>query len=588
MTSFLAALKRRKLVQWSLGYAAAAWLMLEVLEYVASTFGWPVLILRIATVVAGFGLLATVVLAWYHGEQGRQRVSLPEALLVAALFSLAVLAVVRVQAGHVSTGPGSAETESAALESAAQLPGPRNAVAVLPFDNLSADPTDEVFTAGFHDELLAKLSKIAGLRVISRTSVMEYQGQPENLPQIAARLGAGTVVEGSVRWAGEAVRITVQLIDASTDQHLWTEDYDRRVTLENLLDIQAEVAQSVAQALSVELSDAERGLIRSRPTRDLEAYRHYIRGVQNLRLLTESSLQAAIDDFNAAIEVDPLYAAPYAGIGESYFWLGHGYGNLRIADAIPAARAGAMRALELDENLAEAHTVLGHVMWEYDFDWDGAGRALRRALELDPSSAIAHSIFGFYLLHMGDLDGAERELQAAHELAPLSPNYHVDLMVVARSRGDHELAIELGQSSLQLYPGLPLAKERLARTYFYVGRYAEAVELLASIENPSHRHLGALGFAYARAGREEDALGVLARLEEASASGYLWPLAPAFIHAGLGNDAEALGWLERAFDDRLTQMVWVGGWPEFEALRDHPRFRALMDRIGLPGRATQR
>jgi TolB-like protein/Tfp pilus assembly protein PilF len=491
--------------------------------------------------------------------------------------------VVRVQAG-----PGRADTESAVLEPAAQPPGPRNAVAVLPFDNLSADPTDEIFTAGFHDELLAKLSKIAGLRVISRTSVMEYQGQPENLPQIAARLGAGTVVEGSVRWAGEAVRITVQLIDASTDQHLWTEDYDRRVTLENLLDIQAEVAQSVAQALSIELSDAERGLIQSRPTRDLEAYRHYIRGVQNLRLITESSLYAAIDDFNAAIDVDPLYAAPYAGIGESYFWLGHGYGNLRIADAIPAARAGALRALELDENLAEAHTVLGHVMWEYDFDWGGAGRALRRALELDPSSAIAHSIFGFYLLHMGDPDGAERELQMAHELAPLSPNYHVDLMVVPRDRGDYELAIELGLSSLQLYPGLPLAKERLARTYFYVGRYAEAVELLEAIEVPSHRHRGALGFAYARAGRRDQALQVLQRLDEATTSGYLWPLAPAFIHAGLGNDEEALDWLERAFEDRLTQMVWVEGWPEFESLRDHPRFRALMDRIGLPGRATPR
>ncbi len=588
MTSFIDALRKRKLVQWSLGYAAAAWLLLEVLEYVSSTFGWPIVVLRVATVIAGFGLLAAVVLAWYHGEQGRQRVSLPEALLVAALFALAVLAVVRVQTGPGSTAPGSAESESAVLDPAAQPAGPRNAVAVLPFDNLSSDPTDEVFTAGFHDELLSKLSKIAGLRVISRTSVMEYQGQPENLPQIASRLGAGSVVEGSVRWAGEAVRITVQLIDASTDEHLWTEDYDRRVTLDNLLDIQAEVARSVALALSIELSDAERGLIQSRPTRDLEAYRHYVRGIQSMRRLTEASLYAAIEEFQAAVEVDPLYAAPYAGIGESYFWLGHGYGSLRIADAIPAARAGAMRALELDENLSEAYTVLGHILWEHDYDWDGAGTALRRALALDPSSATAHSIFGFYLIHMGDLDGAERELQTAHELAPLSPNLHVDLMVVPRARGDHELAIQMLQSSLELYPDLPLARERLARTYFYFGRYAEAVELLEAVEAPSHRILGALGFAYARAGRGDDALELLQRLEESTTSGYLWPLAPAFIHAGLGNEEEALDWLERSFEDRLTQMVWVEDWPEFESLRDHPRFRVLMNRIGLPETAPAR
>jgi len=410
MSSFLQRLKQRKLFQWALAYLAGAWLVLQAMEVTAEPFGWPLALQRGVTILLVVGFLVALVLAWYHGEQGRQRVSGPELLMIAALLAIAaiLLAILRP------------EVEAPATPYAGlPVDGEKPAIAVLPFDNFSPNPDDAYFADGMHDEIITQLSRISALKVISRTSVMQYRDERRPVRNIAAALSVNYVLEGSARKAEDRVRLTVQLIDADRDEHVWAEEYDRDLTAAHLFEIQSEVAERVASALAVELTASERERIERHPTESLAAYDLYMLGRYYWNQLSAQGLERAVEYFERALDLDPDFALAYSGLADTYMIQTQGWG-LAPRDVFPKAREAAERALALDSTLAEAHTSLGGVLLFYDWDFEAAEAAFRRAIELNPNYAPAPHWLGISLYSRGRFAEASQAVERALALDPRS------------------------------------------------------------------------------------------------------------------------------------------------------------------------
>ncbi len=435
MPPLLQRLRERKIVQWAVVYLAGAWLFLEALGFVADNFGWPTYITRSAIIIAAIGFLAVLVLAWYHGEKGRQRVSGAELLMIAALLAIAgmLLAIL---------GPGEdAATTSEVAVMAPAVEGEKRAIAVLPFDNFSPNPGDAYFADGMHEEIITRLSQISELKVISRTSVMQYREVRKPVREIAAELGVDFILEGSARKAEDQVLLTVQLIDARKDEHLWADKYDRDLTAGNLFAIQSDVAERVAAALEVELTASERQRIERRPTESLTAYDLYLLGRYYWNQASEEGLKRAIGYFEQAIEYEPDFARAYAGLADSYALATQGWG-LAPKEVFPKAREAATRALELDSTLAEAHASLGYVRMLFDWDWEGAETAFKRAIDLNPNYAPAHHWLALCYSARARHGEAIEEMKQALALDPLSPYTNLNMGWVLYVSRQYERATE--------------------------------------------------------------------------------------------------------------------------------------------------
>lgn len=576
MQGFWTRLQKRKLPQWALAYLAVGWVLLEAFGFVADRFGWAEGLVRAATILMGVGLLAVLVLAWFHGERGRQRVGFIEALL---------LAILGVSGGALLWTFGPPEP-SAVSESVTLLPAldslADRSIAVLPFENRSGDEQDAYFSDGIHEEILTRLLNVSALRVISRTSVMQYRDRSENLRTIGRELGARYMLEGGVQRAGDRVRITVQLVDARGDQSLWAQSYDRELTVENLFSIQSEVATSIAVALDVNLSLPERAGLNVAHTSDLEAYNLFLQGKQLQRRFTEDGLRGSVEAFEQAIALDPGFARAHAALGASYIWFGHGFTDVRPLEVYPLARALGERTLELDPNSAEGHALLGHLLWEVDWEPEAAERSLRLAIELSPSSVEAHQILGWILLEAGRFEEGQEEAAIAYTLDPLSSESSRSLADAFRVSKQFDRAILLYENTLRLHPDDWLGYLRLGKVHLSQGDMTQALDAIerAVALNPSARARGSLGYAYGIMGERERARTILDELYSDSEAGYIWPLAPAMIHAGLGENDLAMRWLETANEERVTQLVWLDtNYPEFEGLHDDPRFQAILTRV---------
>ncbi|MEE9579015.1 MAG: hypothetical protein V3W24_05510, partial [Gemmatimonadota bacterium] len=393
MASVFQRLTRRKIVQWAIAYVAGAWLLLEVLGFVAENFGWPAGIVRGATVFLGIGFFVTLVLAWYHGEKGQQRATGFELLIIAGLLLVAGAAVAYVSRGSEPEEPETGVPPTLAID-------PRS-IAVLPFVNMSGDPDNEYFSDGLSEELLNALAGVPELKVAAHTSSFAYKGRNEDVRTIARDLGVATILEGSVRRSGNQVRITVQFIKADDGYHLWSESYDRE--LEDIFAIQEEIARAITEKLQVQLAGGDERLVK-RATADVEAYDYYLRGRYGLSMAnSEESLRRAIRLFEQAVGRDSTYAAAYAGIADAYIELED---YVEVDEVAPLARAAALRAVELDDTRAETHTALAHVYMHYDWDWISTERAYRRAVELGPESFEAHTGMAHFLMAAGDHEAA--------------------------------------------------------------------------------------------------------------------------------------------------------------------------------------
>jgi TolB-like protein/Flp pilus assembly protein TadD len=479
-------------------------------------------------------------------------------------------------------GPGPAA--GAVVATARTATADAKSIAVLPLVNLSPDPENEYFSDGLTEDILAQLSKIRRLKVISRTSVMPYKKTAKNLREIGRELGVATILEGSVRRAGNKVRISVQLIDAGSDEHLWAETYDRE--LADIFAIQSDVAQQIAEALKAHVSPEERERIERRPTTNLEAYQAYLRGMFLWNQRTDAAVNAGIEQFRRAIELDPGYAPAHVGLADSCIVLGN-FGTYRSDRIYPTAKAAALRALELDDTLGDAHASLAQVKMNYDWDWAGAERAFRRAIELRPGSATAHHWYALYLSAMGRFDEALAELRQARELDPLSAAIGSNEAAILFSARRYEEALTAVRQALALNPEFRSSHMYLGTILNLMGAYSEALTALRRADEaaPGSSVLtGAmLGYAHAKLGEEEQARSIAATLVERYQQRYASPMWIAFLYQGLGDREQALQWLDRACRDRDGWLRVIKTTPFFDDLRDTPEYRGILKTIGLAG-----
>lgn len=451
-------------------------------------------------------------------------------------------------------------------------------IAVLPLENLSGDPAQEYFTDGMTDALITDLAQISSLKVISRTSVMRYKGTRMALPEIARELNVDGIVEGTVAQSGERVRVDAQLIQATTDRHVWAKTYERSPGDAVLL--QSEVARAIANAIQVQLTPQEQARLTRAQSVDPETYALYLKGRYFWNQRGEDSLRKSINYFQQAIRRSPNYALAYAGLAEAYAVSFH----VAPQEQYSAAKAAARRALELDEGLAEAHNALAASLFWYDWDWAGAEKEFQRALALNPNYAMAHQWYGQLQHAIGRKDWAD-EVKRAGELDPLS----VLPMGVGRylERGQYDLALELTRKKLELYPNAPSLYAALGGVYARKKMYQEAVASLeksVTLSGGEPGFLSALGCTYAISGKRNEALKILQQLSALSKRRYVSPFDIATVYAGLNEKDSAFSWLDKALTEHSFALVYLKT-PTLVAmdnLRSDPRYAELERRIGLP------
>jgi TolB-like protein/DNA-binding winged helix-turn-helix (wHTH) protein/cytochrome c-type biogenesis protein CcmH/NrfG len=452
-------------------------------------------------------------------------------------------------------------------------------IAVLPFANLSGDPENTYFADGIKDEILARLSKIAALKVISRTSTEKYKNAPENLREIALQLGVAHILEGSVQKSGDMVRVTVQLINAQTDTHLWAETYDRKLT--DMFQVETEVAKRIATALEATLTGSETRALNARPTVSVEAHEAYLKGRYFWNKRTVEGYRQAVEYLNRAVELDPGYAQAYAGLADAYLFL--------VSDNVKGpelakGRAALQKALEIDETLAEAHASLGLNAVNFDWDWAKAEQEFRRAIELDPNYATAHQWYGEFLASLGRFDEGIRTIKRAQELDPLSLIINTDVAKVYLIARRYDEAIAQFKKALEMDPGFDVARGLLALTYSLNGQHEKAVDEFRKLkdfaENPMY--VAWQGYVYGAAGRQDEAERIANQLRELSRRMYVSPMCFAMLYAGIGEKQETFAWFEKVFEERAPWgAISLKGSPLFDNFRSDPRFADLLRRANF-------
>jgi TolB-like protein/DNA-binding winged helix-turn-helix (wHTH) protein/Flp pilus assembly protein TadD len=458
-----------------------------------------------------------------------------------------------------------------------------HSIAVLPLENLSGDPSQEYFADGITDALITQLAKLHELRVISRTSIMQYKSLRKSLPDIARDLNVDAVVEGSVSRSGNRVRVTAQLVDARADRHLWAEEYDR--DLREILGLQSELARDIAEKVRANISSEEQLLMARAGTVEPAAYESYLRGRSFWNQRTPAGLKQSTIYFQHAIELDPRYAEAYSGLADAYTALGYtSYSAPK--DSFPKARELANKALQIDPSLAEARASLAYVKLYYDWDWRGAEEEFQRAVAVNPNYATAHHWYSVLLTAQGRHDDALSEIGRAHELDPLSVPINTDIGFELYYAHRYEEAISQLRSVLQTSPKSPLAHLWLGRAYEQKGMYPEAItefEQAGTALKDWPVIIAAAGHAYGRWGRKSDAIAALHRMNELTKEEYVTPYGMALIFAGMNDREQATHWLQKAYEDRSHWLVWLNLDPRFDNVRSDPRFVDLLGRMHFPG-----
>lgn len=460
-------------------------------------------------------------------------------------------------------------------------PLPRDRVAVLPLRNITAGTGHEYFADGLTEELISVLSRIRGLRVIARTSVMQYKDAARSLARIGRELNAGIIMEGSVRLVGQDLRVSVHLVEASSENHLWSADYDRQ--LDEIFAVQTDIALQVADALQVRLfgDDAER--IREAPTHDLEAYDLYLLGRHDLNRRTEEGIRRSIERFRAAVDKDPGFAAAWAGLADAHVLATIGYATIPSLESCPIARAAAERALEEQDTLADAHTSLGWVFLNHDWDWPAAERHFQRALELNPSDARAYQWYAQFLSYQGRFLDAIPMAQKARDLDPRSPLIVTESGWPFSYLGRHEEALERFEDAIRLDPDFALAHYCIGWTREVLGDFVGAVEkhrLAVRLSERAPMMVAFLARALARKGEIDEARQLLDELIAAADSGAGVAIYVALVYERLGETEAALEWLQRSAAGREPMVIAIGStWMPFDSLKSDERFHSIIESL---------
>ena len=532
--------KEHRVVQWLLAYAAFSYACLHSMEMLSDTFDWPVITMRLTSDALMFGFPVTAILAWYF---------------------------------HT---PHDAEAALAAAALAVPAP-PFKSIAVLPFVDMSELKDQEYFSDGLAEELISLLTKIPDLRIPARTSSFYFKGKQATIAEIARGLNVAHVLEGSVRKAGNTVRITVQLIQADNGYHLWSENYDRK--LDDIFEVQGEIAGAVVHALKLTLLNDQ---LPARPTAvNAEAYQLYLRGRFHWNQRSATDFRSAIKFFEQAIASDPGYALAYCGLADCYSLLPIYDRRISASEMTPQAKRAALKALEMDDGLAEAHASLGLIHGILDYDWATAARHFQRAIELNPNAPTPHQWYGTVLVNTGVLEQGLAELRRAVESDPLSQaaNLALGISLNCSRRFDEALA--------QLHKTLELGKDFADTHYFLYEVYANQGQYREAVDAYAHQKgLDGENPAAVQAIKDAFATGTwpgFLRHRIAVTEAQLQPIPEevAAFHARLGDVDIALAWLEKSYARRSPRLALLKVDPRYDNLRADPRFADLLGRVGL-------
>ncbi|PYK24643.1 MAG: hypothetical protein DME59_12575 [Verrucomicrobia bacterium] len=452
-------------------------------------------------------------------------------------------------------------------------------IAVLPFENLSREPDTAYFADGIQEEILTRLAKIADLKVISRTSTRHYKSAPDNLPEIAKRLGVAHIVEGTIQKSADQVRVNVQLINAQNDSHLWANKYDRKLT--DVFAVESEIAGKIADSLQAKLTSAEQHAIAARPTQSAAGYQPYLKGRFFWNKRTGDDLKKALDYFNQTVAADPKYALPYAGISDVYQLLPN-YSAVAPKDCLPKAEIAAKKALELDNTLAEAHNSLAYGLVQR-FEFAEAEKEFKRAIELNPNYATAHQWYSDSVLSPTErLQEALAEMKRALEVDPLSPIINADLAVAYEAVDQYDEAIEQFHRTIELEPGFYKAHLWLGNALAVHGDLVAAIAEYQKAEKLSDDPgiPAGLAWAYAALGNKKDAAKILDQLQKRSKYQYVPAAIFSMLYLALGNKDEAMRWLEKSYQDGAgIDLQGIRLDRRMALLHGDPRFEKLVSRI---------
>ncbi len=592
--NFLAELKRRNVYKVAVAYAVVAWLLIQAASIVFPTFEAPAWIMKVLMAALLIGFPLTIALSWAfeitpEGIKRESEVEPNESItahtgrkLVGITFVLAVIAAglllfqqvgthlrgVRDVSAHDKDGrPGGASPPAA-------LPAiPDKSIAVLPFVDMSQAKDQEYFCDGISEEILDALAKVETLRVVSRTSSFSFKGKNADVSEVASKLNVANVLEGSLRRAGNRIRVTAQLINARSGFHLWSETYERE--LQDVFTMQDEITRSIVDALKIKLAVAP-----SAPaSHNTAAHDLYLQGLFFSNKSDEANLRKALDFFQRAIEKDPTSSRAWTGLARVWDFLADAY--MKPLDAYPHTKEAAAKAIALDERNAEAHAWLGDAMHVLDWDLAGDERELKRALEIDPNLAIAHIFSGMLHWYRDEGPGAVSELEEGMKLDPLSTDVAALAVLPYLRTGHVDKATAAAQRISDLDPNYIYRDPPFATIYLETGRDQEALDAYAKAQEMTHTPYAGHAIAYAHLGRPEEAHRVLNQMLTQAGQGYVPGTSIASVYAALGEKEEAFRWLERAFAEHDVGMFTIKIEPTFRALQSDPRFADLLRRVGL-------
>jgi TolB-like protein/tetratricopeptide (TPR) repeat protein len=592
--NFFAELKRRNVVRMAGLYLVGAWLLTQVASTVLPMFGAPDWVPRSVVILLTIGFVPALIFSWVFEltPQGLKRdedVTPEESIApqTARRMDRMIIAVLVLALGYFAVdkfvlAPRRETTKSQTPSGANESQSVANAksIAVLPFDNLSRDPDNAFFAEGVQDEILTRLAKVADLKVISRTSTQRFKSAPSDLREIAKQLGVTNILEGSVQRSNDQVRVNVQLINAVTDAHLWAEIYDRKLT--DLFVVESEVAKTIADTLRAKLSGSEMTAMSSQPTEDPAAHDSFVQGRHFLALRRDDNLPRAIEFFHQAIARDPNYAAAYAGLSEAYILLPR-YTGADPDETRPQSRVAALKALELNPNLAEAHNALAKIAMDYDIDFAEATREFKRAIALNPNYAGAHHWFSGTLESQGEFAEAVAESKLGTELDPFSA---VNLCDQGRVYGSARRFVEAKASfekALAIDPAFSYAHWHYGEMLQVSGdlKGAAAEYAKARTASPSPEPIALTGQLAAIMGRPEEARQALTALDELKKHRYVDVFWRALLYLSLGDKEQALQALEQSYINREGYEIGlIKVDPMVDSLRAEPRFQALVKKVG--------
>jgi len=578
--SFFTELKRRNVYKVAIAYGVVAWLLLQAASILFPTFEAPPWTMKVFVAVAALGFPVALIIAWAFEltPEGLKRTEVADELPRKSERNRAWIYVVII-AGAVAAslfffGRYTSSKQGAEMS--------EKSIAVLPFENRSEDKANVYFAEGVQDEILTRLSKIADLKVTSRTSTEHYKSAPKNLAEIAKQLGVAHILEGSVQKNGDAVRVNVQLIKAAEDSQVWAETFDRKLT--DIFSVESDVAKAIADQLRAHITRQEERVIAAKPTKNIEAYDAYLRGRYFWNKRTSDGIKHAIEHFQQSIERDPDFALGHAGLADSYIALTF-YNFAAPHETMPKAKESAIKALALDDTLAEAHASLAHILMNYDWNWSAAEKEFKRGIEVPPECATGRSWYAIHCLTAtGRFEQAVQEMKKALELEPASLVMNTFMGATLYYAGRYDEAIDQCRKTIEMDPNFAVVHWHLGMAYEQkqaLDAATEEFKKAIALSGGSPLMKATLVRACAESQKKHEANQMLNELNELSKQQYVSAYEVATIYVALGNNEQAFQLLEKGYAEHSFHLVYLNVSPQFKPIRSDRRFQDLMQRIGL-------